>query len=78
MVPVGTQTIAFGPLCPNEDGTGGVVIELLYKEDTAEFFGYHQELPMAFKLSTNEARKIAFHPATQTIKKVFCGKYPND
>jgi hypothetical protein len=75
MVPAGTQTIAFGPLM-GSDGKTSVVIELLYKGETAEFFGYHPDLPIAFRLSTAEAKKIAFHPDTKTIKRVFCGKYP--
>jgi len=74
MVPVGTQTIAFGPLC----GDDGPVIELLYKEETDEFFGYTPELPMAFRISLYEAKALMFSPKTKVIKKVFCGKYPSD
>lgn len=76
MVPAGTQTIAYGPLM-GSDGKSSVIIELLYKAETAEFFGYHPDLPMAFPLDVEEVKRIVFHPKAINRIKVICGHYPN-
>lgn len=73
MVPAGTKTIAFGPLY-GPDG-GHVTIEVLYKYDTSEFFGYHPELPWAFHLSTDQAKAIVLDPKTINFAKIICGDY---